>query len=97
MVTNVFGVIDVNMLQKDIKSHLLLDRCEVRVDANMNPNTERLRLPNELLVKYLLDSKEFDQGFDITGKCVHSSVHLTTSPRADNALALAALRSTSPP
>lgn len=56
------------MLQKEMKSKLLLDRCEVRVDANMNPDTEKLRLPSDLLVKFLLDSKEFDQGFDLTGR-----------------------------
>ncbi|KAF6032225.1 hypothetical protein EB796_009444 [Bugula neritina] len=33
----------------------------------MDPGHEILRLPTFLLVKYLLDSKEFDGGFDILG------------------------------
>jgi len=56
-------------MQRDEKKRIQLDRCEVRIDERMNEQTEKLSLPTQLLVKYLLDSKEFDEGFDITGKC----------------------------
>lgn len=54
-------------MQKDLKTKLLLDKCEVRVNEKMNPDVEKLRLPSNLLIKYLMDTKEFDEGFDITG------------------------------
>ena len=60
--------IDVNFLQKDLKKKMLLDRCEVRVDGKMDAATEKLTLPTDLLVQYLLDTKEFNEGFEITGE-----------------------------
>ena len=54
-------------MQKDLKKKLMLNRCEVRVDSKMDSAHEKLRLPTALLVQYLLDTKEFDEGFDITG------------------------------
>lgn len=57
-----------NFLQKDLKEKMLLDRCEVRVDGKMDTNTEKLTLPTDLLVEYLLDTKEFNEGFEITGQ-----------------------------
>ncbi|XP_067946088.1 calsyntenin-1-like [Watersipora subatra] len=64
---NKIDVEDVNKMQKDLKKRLILDKCEVRVDQKMDPVKESLRLPADLLVEYLLDTKEFDEGFDITG------------------------------
>ena len=58
---------DVNLQQKELKKRLMLDRCEVRVDTKMDASHERLKLPTTLLVKYLMDTKEYDEGFDITG------------------------------
>jgi len=55
-------------LQADLKKKLTLDKCEVRISEKMDPGHEILRLPTFLLVKYLLDSKEFDGGFDILGE-----------------------------
>jgi len=64
---NKLDIEDVNFLQKDLKEKMLLDRCEVRVDGKMDTNTEKLTLPTDLLVEYLLDTKEFNEGFEITG------------------------------
>lgn len=58
---------DVNQMQVDLKKRLMLEKCQVRVDVKMVKNEELLRLPADLLVKYLMETKEFDEGFDITG------------------------------